>query len=597
MPSQRADLPTSLFSEELRSEDDSSSGDSVTATSPAVSFLFLTPGDFVEGAAPSNQPIRIETVLRLSDAVEQVAVTRPDLLLIHAAALAACAASQSLYLFRAFHADRSTHAESLGLGERLDASSSGEAPGIAVDALAAAIEALRRQDRQLPILVMLPVTVDLGRAVSQALEAGATDVVSEAAEPHCLGDKAIGAVQRRRLHKRPTVRIHQPVLEPNGSSEFSFTPIVGGCGAMIDALCSGARIVEARLPLLIHGEPGTDKSLIAKSLHHRCARETVQVIDCGQFANGDAAQALFDDKGHGIRLLQDCHNGMLIIENIDYACDRTQRKLLAILNRESWSSGFSLPGRFSDSSAASGDDAPRLVLTCSTVTDPQQVYPGGYSRIDRTLPRIIPELYYKLSGHSIEIPPLRDRGQDLELLIKHFVATASGTAPVDSGSGDHRLTADAKAKLLAYDWPGNVSQLRGIILSEFVQGSGAISLTSRLTRLLRAPARPAQPSLELEKLTASPQHRSQRSSPPLDSPQVWAAAVEHAVTGGSDADENSTLYGDVIQAVEGGLISAVLEKTEGNLAQSARLLGITRVSLRRKIHSLGLQIPGRSTVE
>jgi two-component system nitrogen regulation response regulator GlnG len=229
------------------------------------------------------------------------------------------------------------------------------------------------------------------------------------------------------------------------------------------------------------------------------------------------------------------------------------------------------------------------------------------------------------------MPPLRNRGHDLFALVEHFIRLISGTTPVSAGQPDHRITPTAMRQLQRYDWPGNLTELRSVIAAELRLGSGGIVDNERLSKLCaqadpsptvrgnsgaaasttpdatptirsanaghRPPSETSADSTTFS-IPEPPQTQSkQPDGDPLRAmrhPAAWSPIVERMLRRESPDDEVPSLHSDAVVAMEYGLVASVLEKTDGNLAQSARLLGITRVSLRRKIQALGLKIPGRN---
>ncbi len=520
---------------------------------------------------PSDSQIRTETIKFGDDGGAVIARRRPDLLLVR---VDISSASDS-------HEGSPPPMVSQPSAERAD-----EMPGRPLsDTLRAEFAALRGHDRYLPLIVTLPAEVQASEWVVAAIEAGATDVVSAAAPADQLRERIRLAIERRRLQRRPTIRTTQPSPNSDPAADSPARAIIGSSEVMLSILCRVAQFALDPAPMLVHGEPGTGKSLLALTLL-RQARPTPErplIVDCGQFAAEMLDRLLFDDASGRVQLRDEFSGQSLILENVDQADSRVQRRLLAAIRSQDALLG---PPQTPESSPS----LPMLVMTCSTPVDVARHNPVAGERTCG----MIDELLFELSGYAIEMPPLRNRGNDVRKLIEHFIRSLTGTAPVDETGGDHRITEDAKSALVSYHWPGNVTQLRSVLASELRLGGGTIALNDRLARLLGS--RGQGPQLKpVEPLPSRPISLPSEPQPQeLNSPAAWATTVERFVANAATSDEPPALYGETIHEVEAGLISAVLEKTQGNLAQAARLLGITRVSLRRKIHSLGLQIPGRT---
>lgn len=541
---------------------------------------------FVEAHASASQAlqIRIESIAPGTDASAAITQRRPDLLLIAAGKFAAADCHVPLE-------SKQTLPQSAGRPDCISAAARGSA-------LKAKLAALRGLDPQLPLIVTVPAETQGGELVIDALRAGATDVVSAATPADRLREKILLAAERRRLQKRPTIRIAAPAAVRTAVEPTKTAAVIGSSDGMLDVLCRMARFAAQRVPVLVHGEPGTGKSLLALTLHRHVqgSDERTFIIDCGQFAPDMLDRLLFDSAEGGVQFRSEFGGRTLIVENVDLACARVQRRLLAAVRRHAPTLQQSPSLHFAPSH--SPGDPPRLVLTCSRPVNPACQLGFAADSGDGAA-ALIDELRFELTGYTIELPPLRTRGSDVTQLIDHFIRTLTGTAPVDETVGEHRITEPAKSLLERYDWPGNVTQLRSVLAAELQLSEGTIVLSERLLKLtasrLGAPTvLPAAKDLPIA-TTAPPAPNEPVAE--LNSSRAWSLAVERYLASGSASDEPASLYGETIQEVEAGLITAVLEKMHGNLAQSARLLGITRVSLRRKIHGLGLQIPGRSAVQ
>jgi len=483
------------------------------------------------------------------------------------------------------------------------------------DPLAKTFSLLRHHDSHLPILLLVEAGDHSAKLVLAALAAGATDLVDNSVFDRPGGDdilrsKIVSAFERRRLLRRPAVR--SQVTTHAGRHSVSTAQWIGTGPAMHAALIGIAAAGRDRSPVLIHGEAGTGKSLAAMTLHHLWSGGTEPaVIDFSQIDDRETDR-LFHPNRDSPELLDSVSGKTVIIENLDHASQLTQSRLLGWLkHRETRSPVIA-------NSADSGSECQRMIFTCSR--------PLADCRNDR----LIIGLYYLLAASAIEMPRLRDRGHDLAALVQHFIRLVSGTAPVVHGQQDHRITPSAMRQLQQYDWPGNLTELRSVIAAELRLGGGGIVDNERLAKLsmrfgrpenqfaetalpprlspaktsVSEPARPdGQPPSESAADHASvpsPQPPAAQSRQPDGDPlhamrqaAAWSAIVERMLRRESPDDEAPSLHSDAVVAMEYGLVASVLEKTDGNLAQSARLLGITRVSLRRKIQALGLKIPGR----
>jgi two-component system, NtrC family, nitrogen regulation response regulator GlnG len=175
-------------------------------------------------------------------------------------------------------------------------------------------------------------------------------------------------------------------------------------------------------------------------------------------------------------------------------------------------------------------------------------------------------LYYRLNGFTIKIPPLRERKQDVLLLLEWFLSRFRK----ELGKDIHGFSPDALEVLLSYPWPGNVRQLQSVLKQAIVQATGPVLLADFLPGELQSKdARVDEP---------------QQQSAQFD----LSALIENRLRAGSH-----NLYAETLEAMERTLIATVLQNTQGNQSKAAEILGITRGSLRNKIRLLGICIDHR----
>jgi two-component system nitrogen regulation response regulator GlnG len=179
--------------------------------------------------------------------------------------------------------------------------------------------------------------------------------------------------------------------------------------------------------------------------------------------------------------------------------------------------------------------------------------------------RFRPDLYYRLGVFAIHLPPLRERGEDLPLLVRYYVRRFSR----ELGREVQEVAPEALAHLCSYSWPGNVRELQSVLKQALLQARGTTLLPIFL------PALPGEPS---GPVTASPS----AEDPHLE------AFIRRCLTSGED-----DLYGETHRQVDRLLLPRVLEETGGNQLQAARRLGIARETLRRRLMELGLYLTRR----
>ena len=283
-----------------------------------------------------------------------------------------------------------------------------------------------------------------------------------------------------------------------------------------------------QVPVLLLGETGTGKELAARAIHRASPRRAGPFIaeSCGAFAEGVLASELFGhEKGsftgaHATRkgLLEQASGGTLFLDEVGELSERMQVLLLRVLQE-------GVLRRVGGNTAIKVD----VRIVAATHRDLPAMIAAGRFRED---------LYYRLCGATLRIPPLRERGSDLDLLIAHFLDQLERPelAPAP----------EARARLVAWRWPGNVRELRAEVV--------------RWTVFADGPVQPADLSPAIQGLPAA-----------AVLPQPVLAPLRQSV-----------------EAAERAAITAALSAHRGNLSATARTLQIDRNTLKRKIASLSI---------
>ena len=363
----------------------------------------------------------------------------------------------------------------------------------------------------------------------QAAEAEAFDYLPKPFDLPDLMKRSAKALEAKRVRPAPVV---SPLPRETGDD----LPLVGRTPAMQALYRLVARVLNADLPVLISGESGTGKSLIARAIHDFSDRRsqpfvTAQATD---LTSSEAAQAL----------LLRARGGTLVLEEIADFGEDAQARLVRMLD--------SLP-----------EPAPRILATSQT--DLAARVDGGRFRKD---------LFYRLGGLTLQVPALRERMEDIPLLAEHFLARMAR----DTGT-NRRLPADSAALLRSHPWPGNVRQLENLLKRLVVTSTEAEISKAEIEGALGNAAANATPRLgggEGEKLGTSVQRHLQRYFD-LHGGQLPPAG----------------LYDRILHEIEVPLIEIALDATAGNQAKCADLLGINRNTLRKKITDLDISVTRR----
>ena len=312
-----------------------------------------------------------------------------------------------------------------------------------------------------------------------------------------------------------------------------------------------ARVAATDVPVLILGETGTGKELVARAIHDAGDRARGPFIaeSCGVFAEGVVASELFGHEagaftGASARrrgLFEQAHGGTLLLDEVGELAPRVQTALLRVLQE----------GALRRVGGEARIDVDVRILA-ATHRDLAAMVAEGTFRED---------LYYRLRGATIEVPPLRARASDLEALIATFLDEAEPKRRARR----REVTRGARKALAAYRWPGNVRELRAEVRRWAVFCEGTIDVEDLAEEIVRGPEPAAAVTIGAGKPAGSTSNEG--SSPTLE------AAVRGA---------------------EIAAITAALRAHEGNLSRTARALGIDRNTLKRKLALFQLSAGGLS---
>ena len=312
-------------------------------------------------------------------------------------------------------------------------------------------------------------------------------------------------------------------------------PLVGRTQAMQALYRLVARVMNTDMPVLLTGESGTGKSLIARAIHDFSDRRTLPFVTV-------TAADLRDIEGPA-RVLARVKGGSLLIDGIGDVEPEIQARIVRMID-------------------APGEHVPRFMA--SGLTDLSDELAHGKVRQD---------LYYRMSGAIIQVPALRERVDDIPLLMRHFLNRGE-----QEGGPQRRLSEDGEELLRAYNWPGNVRQLENAIRR--------LMLSSQAEEITRT---------EIEAVLGN-----QPGTAPVltgsDTERLSDSVARH-LKRYFDLHGNMLpppgLYGRILRELELPLIEIALEATGGNQAKCADLLGINRNTLRKKITDLDIQVTRR----
>ena len=353
------------------------------------------------------------------------------------------------------------------------------------------------------------------RLAAQVVAAGASDYFALPDDRDGLRDTLAAAIERRRAALSRAALAH---LE---AQAHAFREIVGESPALRGALERAARAVpHGDATVLVTGETGTGKELLARALHYggpraaapfvelNCAALPATLLESELF--GHERGAFTDAKTAKPGLFEVAQGGTLFLDEVDHLGRELQGKLLRALDQKSVRRLGATASRTVD-----------VRIVAATNTDLEAAVREGRFRED---------LYYRLNVITLELPPLRERGEDVILLAEFFLAKFAAQYQLAQPA----ITPDVRRALLAHPWPGNVRELRNTIERAVLLSPPG---TLALAELTPQPARPAA-----------------------------GGALPFPAT---------------LADVQRAAARAMLEATGGNRSEAARRLGISRSRLQR----------------
>ena len=387
---------------------------------------------------------------------------------------------------------------------------------------------IRRQNAQVPVIIMT--AYGSVETAVESMKAGATDFLLK---PFSL-DHLMQVVEKA-LEVR-ALRDENRALKQQLGRRYEFDNIIGRSPAMQEIFAAIERVAPTRATVLLAGESGVGKDLIARAIHfHSPRRDRPMVkINCTALPENLMESELFGyEKGAftGAQTtkpgkFEQADTGTVFLDEIGDVPPAIQVKLLRVLQEREFERLGSNVTRHID-----------VRVIAATNTDLREALEQGTFRED---------LYYRLNVVPLNVPPLRERKQDIPFLAEHFVRKL---AP-ETGSRVESISDAAMEKLVGYHWPGNVRELENIVERALVMCTGT-QLEAADIKLENAPGR---------------------------------SAAARAPNEASFLPEGLTL-----DEYERDLIREALRRADGNKSQAARLLGLTRNALRYRLTQMGME--------
>lgn len=414
------------------------------------------------------------------------------------------------------------------------------------------IPAIREARPDLPVIV-----ISAQNTIVTAIRATEAEAFEYLPKPFDLPDLMAKAGQA--LARRP--RRSEPASDPGLATRDAADPampLIGHAPSMQALFRMVARVLNADLPVLIAGEAGVGKTTIARSFHDLSERRDRGMVVLTSADCGEDAIARAGDRAQG---------GTIVIENPAGFDAPAQARLIGMI--EALESG---PDRAM---------APRIVAT--TGADPQADVAAGRLRSD---------LYYRLAGVTISVPPLRARVDDILPLAVHLLARAA-----NQGLPGRSLSDEAAALLRVHPFPGNVRELenmmRRLTLTASAQSISGAEMRDALSQQGAGHPAPASAGLGISAHAPEPDRAVPLPAANARLADSVEAHLQRYFDLHGDALPPPGLYDRILREIERPLLQVALDATGGNQLRCADLLGINRNTLRKKLTELNIEVTRR----
>ncbi|MCE9580568.1 MAG: sigma 54-interacting transcriptional regulator [Deltaproteobacteria bacterium] len=361
------------------------------------------------------------------------------------------------------------------------------------------------------------------------------------------------------------------IVEIELSKRDRFDAVIGGSPAMREIFASLEKVSPSDLTVLITGETGTGKEMVARGVHNMSSRKKKPfvVLDCGSIPRELIESTLFGHEkgsftgavGQHIGCFEQAQGGTIFLDEIGELDIGLQPKLLRVLEQR-------------EIKRVGGDRTVKVdvrVLAATNRDLREEVNKGTFRE----------DLYFRLSVVNCELPPVRERKEDVPALANHFLRDVASRRGLTMS-----WSQDAMAAMVSHSWPGNVREMRNV-----VERAAALSDGPVITRADLVFGREMGPSpLAAHDLAQAGAAAAQRAAaamsgvaPPMNGPASFDPALLKAGLGFKQAKQT------VVDAFESAYLAALMERNDGNITRSAQEAGLTRYHLRELLKRHGLK--------
>lgn len=364
-------------------------------------------------------------------------------------------------------------------------------------------------------------------------------------------EQAIRVIRRAAVHRVNQTRKKEEIPAP--AADTDDVEIIGKSPAMQEVFKCIGRVSKIEVPVFIYGESGTGRELVALALHNHSERH-----DKGQFVSVNISSLpqetveheLFSNEKGAICAIERARGGTLFINEIGEMPMDAQIRLLTVLQKNEY-----MPLGQSTYHQAN------VRVIASSSQNLEELSKEG---------KFISDLYYRLNVIHINMPPLRDRNNDIPMLAKHFLAQSAK----ETDQEPKKLTSEVLVFLCRQPWPGNVRQLKNLCKNL------TIMVTGRDIQMSDLPSEFLQARNQQAKVTTSIAGTSKE-------PTSWQEQLRNWVDGRLRAGEHDILS-EATPEFERVMLEAALAFTSNHKQESAKLLGWGRNTLTRKLKELNI---------
>ncbi len=416
-------------------------------------------------------------------------------------------------------------------------------------------EKLREADAKLPIIFIT--SLASSETAIKAMTLGAFDYLLKPLDLARIQELVGQALEIRRLMNIPVdlPGSSRPIHED--ATAVRSDTLVGQSAQMQEVYKAIGRVAPQDVTVLIRGESGTGKELVARAVYQHSPRRKGQflAVNCAAIPDALLESELFGhEKGsftgadqRRIGKFEQCSGGTLFLDEIGDMSTLVQSKVLRVLQSQQFE-------RVGGNETITTD----VRVIAATNRPLEKMVQDGDFRSD---------LYYRLSGFTIQLTPLRDRPDDLVPLLENYLALFSRELRKDV----HGIANEAMKILTRYSWPGNVRELQNVLKQTLLRSAGPVILPDFIPDRVR--------HLEATATTSTPEGSSRDAATDL---KLFVQARM--------SSNSTSLYAETLEFMDRYLVTHVLRACGGNQSKAARLLGITRGCLRSKVKALGVSI-------